>query len=126
MKNLDVVILVSKYACVYFSEIYGFRNSFPKDAYFLRNGPKFNGEYLSLTLKHISYFRDFNELLRVRHEDIFIIFFYDSFQGKCKQWIESFPVRSIKLFAYFWLIFLETWMERTELVVDYPSIQGLK
>ena len=95
MKNSDAAILVSRYACVYFSEIYGFPNPFPKDTYFLRSGPKFKGEDLSLTLKYISNFRDFTNLLRVRHEDIFIILFCDSFQGKCKQWIESFPVRSI-------------------------------
>ena len=77
MRNSNATIIVSRYACVYFSEIYGFPYPFPKDAYFLRNGPKFNGEDLSFTLKHISNFHDFIELLRVRHEDIFIIFFYD-------------------------------------------------
>ena len=77
MKNSDATILVSRHACIDFSKIYGFPNPFPKDAYFLRNGPKFNGEYLSLTLKYISDFRDFTELLRVRHEVIFIILFYD-------------------------------------------------
>ena len=81
---------------------------------------------MSFTLKYISDFRDFIELLKVRHEDIFIILFYDSFQGKCKQWIENFHVRSIKSFAEFWLIFVETWMERTELVENSPSIQGFK
>ena len=126
MKNSDAAILVTRYACVDFLETYGFPNPFPKDAYFLRNGPKFNGEYLSLTLKYISDFHDFTECLKVIHEDIFIILFYDSFQGKCKQWIESFPIRSVKSFADFWLIFLETWMERIDLVPDYPSIQGFK
>ena len=52
--------------------------------------------------------------------------FYDSFQGKCKQWIESFPVRSIKSFANFWLIFLEEWIEKTDLVANFPSIQRVK
>ena len=126
MKNSDVAILVSRYACVKFSEIYSFPNPFPKDAYFLRNGPNFNGEYLSFTLKHMSNFSDITELLRVRHEDILIILFYDSFQGKCKQWIESFPIRCIKSFAEFWIIFVETWMKRIELVADSLSIQGFK
>ena len=107
MRSSDVAILVSRYAYVDFSRIYGFPNPFPKDAYFLRNGPKFNGEDLSLALKHISNFCDLTELLRVRDEDILIRLFYDSFQGRCKQWIESFPVRSIKLFEDFWLMFLE-------------------
>ena len=82
MKSSDVVI--SRYAFIDFSRIHGFPNHFPKDAYFLRNGPKFNGEDFSLTLTYISDFCDFTELLRVRHDDIFIILFYDSFQGKCK------------------------------------------
>ena len=73
MRNLDVVILVSRYVCIDVSKIYGFPNPFPKDAYILRNGPKFNGEDFSLTLKYILDFRDFTELLRVRHEYIFII-----------------------------------------------------
>ena len=77
MKNSDASILVSRYACIDFSKIYGFPNPFPKDTFFLWNGTKFNGEYLSLTLKYISDFHDFTKLLRVRHEDIFIILFYD-------------------------------------------------
>ena len=84
MKNSDATILISRYACINFSGIHGFPNHFPKDAYFLRNGPKFNGEDLSLTLKHISDFCDFTEFLRVKHEDVCIMLFYDSFQGKCK------------------------------------------
>ena len=40
--------------------------------------------------------------------------------------LKAFIVRSIKSFAEFWLVFLETWMERIELVADSPSIQGLK
>ena len=108
MRDLDTSTISSRYACLDFLKIYGFPNPFPKDAYFLRNGPKFNGEDLSLTLKHISNFHDFIELLRDIHEDVFIRLFYDLFQGKFRQWIESFPVISIKSFADFWLIFLET------------------
>ena len=110
---------------IFFKNLW-FPKWFSKDAYFLRNGPKFNGEYLSLTLKHIQYFYDFTELLRVKHEDVCIILFYDSFQGKCKQWIENFPVRSIKSFVEFWLMFLDEWIERTNLVEKSPSIQGFK
>ena len=105
MKNSNASILVSRHACVDFSRIYGFPNPFPKDAYFLGNGLKFNGEDLSLNLKYISDFRDFTEFLRVKHEDIFIILFYDSFQGKCRQWFESLHVRSIKSFIDFWIYF---------------------
>ena len=100
MKDPEAAILSSRYACIDFSEIHGFPNHFPKDAYFLRNGPKFNGEDLSLTLKHISDFFDFIKLLRVKHEDVCIMLFYDSFQGKCKRWIESFPAKSIKSFQH--------------------------
>ena len=126
MKDLEAAILSSRYACIDFSGIHGFPNHFPKDAYFLRNGPKFNGEDLSLTLKHISDFCDFTELLRVKHEDVCIMLFYDSFQGKCKQWIESFPTKSIKSFEDFWLMFLEEWMDRSDAVANSPSIQGFK
>ena len=77
MKSSDAAIIVSRYACIDFSRIHGFQNNFPKDAYFLRNGPKFNGEDLSLTLKHILDFCDFNELLRVKYEAVCIILFYD-------------------------------------------------
>ena len=109
-----------------FSGIHGFPNHFPKDAYFLRNGPKFNGEDLSLTLKHISDFCDFTELLRVKHEDVCIMLCYDSFQGKCKQWIESFPAKSIKSFEDFWLMFLEEWIDRSDVMENSPSIQDFK
>ena len=126
MKDPDATILISRYACIGFSGINGFPNHFRKDAYFLRNGPKFNGEDLSLTLKHISDFCDFTELLRVKHEDVCIMLFYDSFQGKCKQWIESFPTKSIKSFEDFWLIFLEEVMDRSDAVANSPSIQGFK
>ena len=126
MKDPEATILISRYACIDFSGIHGFPNHFPKDAYFLRNGPKFNGEDLSLTLKHISDFCDFTELLRVKHEDVWIMLFYDSFQGKCKQWIESFPAKSIKSFEDFWFMFLEEWIDRSDLVANSPSIQGFK
>ena len=126
MKDPDATILISRYACINFSGIHGFPNHFPKDAYFLRNGPKFNGEYLSLTLKHISNFCHFAELLRVKHEDVCIMLFYDSLQGKCKQWIESFPIKSVKSFQDLWLMFLEEWIDRSEVVVNSPSVGGFK
>jgi hypothetical protein len=123
MKNSDVATNVSRYACLDFSQIYGFLNPLPKDEYFLRNGPKFNGDDLSLTWKHLSNFCDFNELLRVKHEDVFLRFFHDSFQGKCKSWDEGLHDGSIRTIIGFWIVFLETWMEETKFVVDSPSIQ---
>jgi hypothetical protein len=108
-----------------FSQIYGFPNALPKDEYFLRNGLKFSGDDPSLTLKHISIFRNFTKLLRVKHEDVFIGLFYDSFQGKCRSWAEGLPARSIRTITTFWVVFLETWME-AEFVEKYPSIQGFR
>jgi hypothetical protein len=113
MRDSDVATIISRYACLDFSEIYGFPNPLPKDEYFLRNGPKFSGEDLSLALKHISNFCDFTDLLRIKNEDVFLRLFYDSFQGKCRSWAEGFPARSIRSFTFFWIIFLETWMEKT-------------
>ena len=113
MKNSEAESLISRYACLDFSRIYGFPNPLPKDEYCLRNGPKFNGEDLSLTVKHISDFRDFTELLRVKHEDVFLRLFHDSFQGKCRSWVDSLPAKSVRSFKYFWCIFLETWIEKT-------------
>ena len=86
MKDPEAALLCSRYACIDFSGIHGFPNYFPKDVYFLKNGPKYNGEDLSLTLNHISDFCEFLELLRVKHEDVCIRLFYDSLQGKCKPW----------------------------------------
>jgi len=126
MKDLDATILISRYACIDFSRILGFPNHFPKDAYFLRNGPKFNEEDLSLTLKHITDFCEFSELLRVKHEDVCIMLFYDSLQGKCKQWIESFLAKTIKAFQDLWLMSLEEWIDRSEVVADSPSVEGFK
>ena len=77
----DPTSIVSKYACLDFAQLPGFLNLLPSDEYLLRNGPKFNGEDLSLAVKHISNFREFTELLRVKHEDVFIRLFYDSLQG---------------------------------------------
>jgi hypothetical protein len=122
MKNWDVSTFVSRYACLDFSQIYGFPNPLPKDGYSLMNGPKFNGEDLSLTLKHISYFRDLTELLRVKHEDVFLRMCHDSFQEKCRSWDDGLLVKSIRYFSVFWVIFLETWMEKTEFTTDYVSI----
>ena len=84
MNNSDISTIVSRYACLYFTNLLGFPNPSHKDANFLINGPKFNGEDLSLNLKHISNFCDFNDVLKVKHEDLFIRVFYDSFQGKCR------------------------------------------
>jgi hypothetical protein len=96
MKNSDVATNVSKYACLYFSQIYGFPNPLPKDEYVLKNGPKFSGDDSSSTLKHLSNFCDFTELLRVKHEDVFLGLFHDSFQGNCKGWDKGFPAISIR------------------------------
>ena len=126
MKDLEAAILSSRYACIDFSGIHGFPNHFPKDAYFLRNGPKFNGENLSLTLDHISDFCEFAQLLRIKHEDVCIRLFYDSFQGKCKQWVECLPAKSIKSLPDFWLLFLEEWIDRPEVEVKSPSVEGFK
>ena len=126
MKNSNDATIVSKYACFDFSQIHGLPNPLPKDEYFLRNGPKFNGDDLSLTWKHLSNFCDFNELLRVKHEDVFLRLFYDSFQGKCKFWAEGLSVRSIRSIKYFWIVFLETWMEKPELVANPISVEGFK
>lgn len=126
MKDPEAAILSSRYACIDFSRIHGFPNHFPKDAYFLRNGPKFNGEDLSLTWKHILDFCHFAELLRVKHEDVCIMLFYDSFQGKCKQWIESFPAKSIKSFEDFWCMFVDEWIDRSEVLASSLSVQGFK
>lgn len=67
------------------------------------------------------------DILRVKKEDVFIRFFFHSFQGKCKKWIEGIPIKSIKCFADFWYIFLETWMEKEkEFKIEAPSIQGFR
>ena len=87
MRTSDPTSIVSRYACLDFAKLPGFLNLLPSDEYLLRNGPKFNGEDLSLAVKHISNFREFIELLSVKHEDVFIILFYDSLQGKCKTWV---------------------------------------
>ena len=102
MKNLEADTIISRYACLDFSQIYGFPNSLPKDEYFLRNGPKFNGDDLSLIWKNLSNFRDFTELLRVKYEDVFLRLFHGSFQGKCKSWAEGLPTGSIRTITYFW------------------------
>ena len=67
VKTSDVTFIVSRYASLYFTEIPGFSNLLPSNEYLLRNGPKFNGEYLSLVVKHISKFCKFTELLRVKN-----------------------------------------------------------
>jgi hypothetical protein len=109
-----------------FSQIYGFPNILPKETYYLINGPKFNREDLGLTLEHISNFRDFTELLRVKHEDVFIGLFYDSLQGKCRSWADSLPPKSIRSISGFCVVFLETWMEKPELVADHVFVEGFK
>jgi hypothetical protein len=124
MKNLEADTIISRYACLDFLQTYGFLNPLPKDEYFVRNGPKFNGDDMSLTWKHLSNVRDFTELFRVKHEDVFLRLFHDSFQGKYKSWVEDFPTRSIRTITTFWIVFLETWMEGTEFVAGSPSIQS--
>jgi len=67
------------------------------------------------------------KILGVKKEDVFIRLFFDPFQGKCRRWIEGFPIRSIKSFVDFWHIFLETWMEKDEeFKIEVPSIQGFR
>jgi len=44
--------------------------------------------------------------------------------SKCKSRVEGLPTKSIRSISYFWVIFLETWMEEEKFVTDSPSIQG--
>ena len=126
MRTSDPASIVSRYACLDFAELLGFLNLFPSDEYLLRNGPKFNGEDLSLAVKHISNCREFTELLKAKHEDLFIRLFYDSLQGKCKSWVEYLSVRSIRSLTVFWIIFLKTWMEKTEFRAYSLSIKNFR
>jgi len=96
MKSSDVATFVSRYTYLDFTYLPGFPNPLPTNEYFLRNGPKFNGKDLSLVLKHISYFLDFTDILRIKNEDVFLRFFCDLFQGKCRSWDEGFLARSIR------------------------------
>ena len=61
MRTSDPASIVSRYACLDFVELPGFSNLLPSNEYLLRNGPKFNGQYLSLAVKHISNFHEFTE-----------------------------------------------------------------
>jgi len=126
MRTADPASIVSRYACLDFAELPGFPNHLPSDEYLLSNGPKFNGEDLRLAVDHITNFRDFAELLRVKHEDVFIRLFYDSLQGKCKSWVENLPVGSIRSLPSFWLIFLKRWMGNTKSRADSLSIKDFK
>ena len=58
MRGLDAATISSRYACVDFSKKIGFLNIFPKNAYFLSIGSKFDGEDLNLNLEHVSKFHD--------------------------------------------------------------------
>ena len=104
----DAASIISRYACLDFAELPGIPILLPPDEFLLRNGPKFNGEDLSLTMKHISNFREFTEVLIVKHEDVFIRLFYDSLRGKCKTWVEYLSVRSIRSITDFWIVVLKT------------------
>ena len=126
MRISDPTSIVSRYACLDFPELLGFSNLLPSDEYLLRNGPKFNGEDVSLVVKHISNFHEFTELLRVKHQDVFIRLFYDSLQGKCKSWVEDLSVGSIRSLTDFWIVFLKTWMENTEFREDSLSIKNFE
>ena len=114
MKESNVASIFSRYSCIDFSNLPSFPNQLLKDAYILSSVPKFNGEALTLTLEQIENFKIFVKILRVKKEDVAIRLFFDSFQGKCRRWIEGFSIRSIKSFADFWHIFLETWMEKED------------
>lgn len=92
----------------------------------MSNGPIFNGEDLILTLKNVANIKIFVELLRVKQEYVFITLFYDSFEGKCRQWIENLSIRYIKSFVDLWHIFLETWMEKEEFEIEVAFIQGFR
>jgi hypothetical protein len=84
MKSLNVATFVSRYTYLDFTYLPGFPNPLPTNEYFLRNGPKFNGNDLSLALKRISNFHDFIDLLRIKNEDVFLRLSYDPFQGECR------------------------------------------
>ena len=84
MRTSDVASIFSRYPCLDFTELPGFLDLLPTNEYLLRNGPKFNGEDLSLTLKHIYNFREFIELLRVKHEDVFTTLFMIHYKERVK------------------------------------------
>ena len=68
MKDSDVASICSRYSCIDFSNLPSFPNQLPKDAYILSNGPKFNGEDLTLTLEHIENFKTFVEIIELKRK----------------------------------------------------------
>jgi hypothetical protein len=105
MKNSDAATIVSRYACLDFSQIYGFPNPLPKDEYFLRNGPKFSGDDLSLTLKHISNFRDFTEFLESSMKMFSLDCFMIHSKGSVRVGLKVFLLDLLELLQLFGLSF---------------------
>jgi hypothetical protein len=52
--------------------------------------------------------------------------FYDLLQGKCRSWADSLPPKSIRSILGFWVVFLETWMEKPKLVPYHVYVKGFK
>jgi hypothetical protein len=73
--------------------------------------PRFDGENVKITAeKHIQNIEDFLDLFEVEDDDVCIIMFSLSLEGKVKNWFKDLPSTSINNFRQFVNFFLDRWV----------------
>jgi hypothetical protein len=77
----------------------------------MNNLPRFDGENVKITTeKNIQNLEDFIDLFEVEDDDVCIIIFSLSLQGKVNSWFKNLPATSIDNFHKFWQVFLDQWV----------------
>jgi hypothetical protein len=68
---------------------------------YTNNMPRFDGENVVTTKKHIQSLEDFLDLFEVEDDDVYIRMFFLLLQGKFKDWFKNLPTGRIRNFHQF-------------------------
>jgi hypothetical protein len=81
---------------------------------YMKNLPKFTGEGDLTAAKHINFFNQFEDILGLKHEDVYSHLFFQTFEGQVRTWFRSLPLGSILSYDVLEDSFLKQWDKRKD------------
>jgi hypothetical protein len=79
---------------------------------YMKNLPKFIGEGDLTTKKHIAFFDQFDDILGIEHDDVYMRLLIQTFEGQVITWFIGLPVGSIRSYNDLEISFLRQWGEK--------------
>jgi hypothetical protein len=81
---------------------------------YMKRLPKFTGEGDLTATKHITFFDQFDDILGIEHEDVYMIPLVQTFERQVITWFKGLPVGSIRSYNDLETSFLRQWGEKKD------------